>query len=81
MDTGSPLIWVSVVGSSDAYPLIHHYDPRISTTSKNTLVPFNIKYGSGNCAGYYYIDRFTYPGNSQFSCRFGASRITNFNVY
>ena len=81
LDTGSPLIWVSVVGSSDAYPLIHHYDPRISTTSKNTLVPFNIKYGSGNCAGYYYIDRFTYPGNSQFSCRFGAASITNFNVY
>ena len=39
-----------------------------------------MRYGSGNCAGYYYIDKFTYPGYNQFSCIFGAAQTTNFNV-
>ena len=80
LDTGSSIIWAGIVGSSDIYPLTHHYDPRISTTSKCTYTPFNMRYGSGNCAGYYYIDKFTYPGYNQFSCIFGAAQTTNFNV-
>ena len=80
LDTGSSIIWAGIVGSSDIYPLTHNYDPRLSTTSKCTYTQFNKRYGSGNCAGIYYIDRFTYLGYNQFSCIFGAAQTTNFNI-
>ena len=80
LDTGSSIIWAGIVGSSDIYPLTHNYDPRLSTTSKCTYTQFNMRYGSGNCAGIYYIDRFTYLGYNQFSCIFGAAQTTNFNI-
>ena len=81
LDTGSPLLWVPKVGSQDSYPTItHHYNPSTSTTSKNTLSPFSIRYGTGSCSGYYYIDKLTYVGNQKFSCVFGVADQTALSI-
>ena len=51
LDTGSFLMYVAKVGSKDQIPIKHHYDPSKSSTAVNTGEPFEIRYGTGSCAG------------------------------
>ena len=61
VDTGSSITWVPIKNSHDFYPIEHHYDPSISSTSiKKSEDPFEIEYGSGYCKGNYYSDNIIY---------------------
>ena len=61
IDTGSSITWVPIKDSKDLFPLTHHYDPSLSSTSiKKSEEPFEIVYGSGSANGSYYSDKITY---------------------
>ena len=79
-DTGSYIIWVPELDSSDKYRLNNHYDPSKSKTSQNTKESFDINYGTGSCKGYYYTDVFKYINNENFEVKFGVAYKTNFDV-
>ena len=81
VDTGSSITWVPIKNSHDFYPLEHHYDPSISSTSiKKSEDPFEIEYGSGYCKGNYYSDNIIYIKDKEFKMDFGAADKTNFFV-
>ena len=81
IDTGSSITWVPLKNSNDLYPLSHHYDPSISSTSKKKSEDsFEIVYGSGSAYGNYYSDQVTYIDNKEFMMDFGAAYKTNFLV-
>ena len=46
IDTGSSITWVPKINSADLYPLLHHYDPSLSSTSikkkKKTLLKLSM---------------------------------------
>ena len=80
LDTGSQIIWVARIGSNDSYPIKNHFDPTSSTSCKETKLSFKMKYGSGNCTGYYYKDYFNYINNKDFQIYFGVANQTYFDV-
>ena len=81
VDTGSSITWVPKIDSYDLYPITHHYDPSLSSTSeKKSEEPFEIVYGSGSAEGEYYSDHITYIGDKEFKMDFGAALKTNFLV-
>ena len=82
IDTGSSITWVPIKDSKDLFPLTHHYDPSLSSTSiKKSEEPFEIVYGSGSANGSYYSDKITYIDDKEFIMDFGAANKTNFLVY
>ena len=82
IDTGSSITWVPIKNSKDLFPLTHHYDPSLSSTSiKKSEEPFKIVYGSGSANGSYYSDKITYIDDKEFIMDFGAANKTNFLVY
>ena len=82
IDTGSSITWVPIKDSKDLFPLTHHYDPFLSSTSiKKSEEPFEIVYGSGSANGSYYSDKITYIDDKEFIMDFGAANKTNFLVY
>ena len=80
LDTGSYFTWVALKGSFDAYTITHHYDPSISTSSKDTGDVFSFEEKSRTCSGHIYTDKFTYLDSKEFSFRFGGSEKTSFNI-
>ena len=45
VDTGSSITWVPKIDSYDLYPITHHYDPSLSSTSKQkSEEPFEIPF-------------------------------------
>ena len=80
LDTGSSVTWVPKKGSIDKWKKEHYYEPTTSTTSRKTNNPFQIKYGSGSCSGFYYYDIFNYINNKNFRLKFGVALKTDFNV-
>ena len=81
IDTGSSITWVPKINSADLYPLLHHYDPSLSSTSiKKKEDPFEIVYGSGSVKGSFYSDKMSYLDDKEFIMDFGAAEKTNFDV-
>ena len=81
VDTGSSVTWVPKINSDDLFPLSHHYNPSLSSTSiKKEEDPFEIEYGSGSCKGDYYSDIMYYIDDKSFTIDFGAASKTNFFV-
>jgi hypothetical protein len=80
LDTGSSITWVAAKNSKDLYKIVHHYDPYLSSTSKNLSENFTERYGSGSCKGYYFKDRMKYINNKTFDIIFGAAESTNMAV-
>lgn len=80
LDTGSNILWVPEKGSSDKAKINNHYDPSASTTKNKTQYEFEIKYISGSCKGYYYVDDIKYIDNKRFKMLFGVANTTVFDV-
>ena len=80
LDTGSSITWVPIKYSTDLYPIEHHYDPYISSTSKKIQELFEIQYGSGSCKGRYFSDKLKYIKNKEFDLIFGGAEKTDFGV-
>ena len=79
-DTGSYLLWVAGINSNDAYMIKNHYNPEKSDTYEKLNEPCSIKYGSGSCKGYYYLDYFKYIKDKKFQLKFVVASETDFNV-
>lgn len=80
LDTGSSILWVGRNGCDGNHGLIHKFNPATSKTARNTGQPFNMKYGSGACTGYYYNDNIEYIPDKKFNMYFGVADTANFNV-
>ena len=80
LDTGSDILWVPKLGSNDIYKLNHHYNPSDSETSNFTDLPFDKKYGTASCSGYYYTDNIKYINNKNFKLMFGVAEKTNLKI-
>ena len=76
LDTGSYILWVAKVGSTDENKINNHYDPTGTKLSDS----FEQKYGTGYCRGDYYTDNFKYISDKQFKVKFGAATQTVFDV-
>ena len=80
LDTGSSTTWVPDVDSIDLYPIIHHYDSSLSSSSSKIPETFEISYGSGYVKGNYFSDKMIYLYNKEFVMDFGVAERTNFIV-
>ena len=80
LDTGSNLFWVAKDGCSGSHEIKNFFDPSSSKTCQSTGHPFQIKYGTGSCAGYYYNDNVEYIKNKKFNINFGVASTTQFQV-
>jgi len=80
LDTGSNVFWVAKDGCSGSHEIKNFFDPSSSKTCQSTGHPFQIKYGTGSCAGYYYNDNVEYIKNKKFNINFGVASTTQFQV-
>lgn len=81
LDTGSSDTWVPKKDCIAAFPKNHYYNPETSSTSRNTNIPFQIRYGGGrSSSGIYYIDNFYYINNKDFPLQFGVAIKTDFDI-
>ena len=80
-DTGSIILWIPGKGctTSTGIPLPICFDPETSSTIKETSEKFTSEYGTGYCAGNYYIDNIIFA-NQNVSMKFGLAKIADFNV-
>ena len=81
LDTGSSLTWVvdSQIQIEGATKISNKFDPNSSTSCQKLYESFNIKYGTGSCSGYYYIDSIKYINNKDFKLKFGVAKNANFD--
>ena len=80
LDTRSYMSWIPLINSKDNYPLNNHYNPQISSTSKNIGKKFYIisEYES---KGDIYEDEMQFIDNyKKFKFNFGAANETKFKV-
>ena len=80
LDTGSVIIWVAQRGSIDSVHINNHFDPSSSNTCRNTNIPFQQTYLTGECSGTYYVDNFNYINNRDFQIFFGVATKTNLPI-
>ena len=80
LDTGSIIVWVANIKSSNEHYIEHRFDPKSSSTCAFTKKTFNQEYGTGSCSGYYYIDNFKYINDIKFNITFGVADNTNFEI-
>ncbi|KAB8285364.1 aspartic peptidase domain-containing protein [Yarrowia lipolytica] len=79
IDTGSEILWVwendSIACQVDQQDCDTDgsYNPKKSSTSKDTGVPFNINYGKGHADGYLYTDNAVIGGASAPGFKFGVN--------
>ena len=81
LDTGSSLTWVadSHIKIENNAKISNTFDPKSSTSCQTFYEYFNIRYGTGSCSGYYYIDTIKYIKNKDFKLKFGVANIANFD--
>ena len=81
LDTGSSITWVADINSNieSSSKISNSFDPTSSSTC--TILPemFNIKYGTGECSGYYCIETIKYLNNKQFKLKLGLVRDALFD--
>lgn len=81
LDTGSSLTWVAdaqsqIEGLTEAS---NRFDPNSSSSCIKLYRPFDIKYGTGSCSGFYYIDTIKYINNKEFQLKFGVAKTAKFD--
>jgi len=81
MDTGSQILWVPEVYSSNTNKNIENfYNPKSSKTSKKTNQEFEVFYGTGYCLGYYYQDTINFLSKEKYYMLFGSANYSVFEV-
>ena len=81
LDTGSSITWVAD-SSSDMVTtskISNHFNPSLSSSCVILSEMFNIKYGTGECSGYFIIDTIKYLNNKQFKLKLGLARNALFD--
>ena len=81
LDTGSSLTWVADIDSQidGTTQISNRFDPNLSSSCVKLYKSFNIKYGTGSCSGYYYIDIIKYINNKEFKLKFGVVKNAQFD--
>ena len=81
LDTGSSITWVTDINSNikDASLISNRFDPNTSSSCKVLSQIFNIKYGTGECSGYYCIDDVQYLNKKKFRFKFGLAKDALFD--
>ena len=81
LDTGSSLTWVadSQIQIDGSTKISNKFDPNSSSSCQRLYEAFNIKYGTGSCSGFYYIDTIKYINNKEFKLKFGVAKTANFD--
>ena len=75
LDTGSSITWVADINSKieKKSKELNSFDPYSSSSCKILPEMFNIKYGTGECSGYYCIETIKYLNNKQFKLKLGLA--------
>ena len=81
LDTGSSITWVADINSQikDVSAISNRFDPNTSSSCKILPQKFEIKYGTGECSGYYCIDVIQYLNNKKFRLKFGVAKNALFD--
>ena len=81
LDTGSSLTWVadSHIKIENNAKISNTFDPKSSSSCQTFYEYFDIRYGTGSCSGYYYIDTIKYIKNKDFKLKFGVANTANFD--
>ena len=81
LDTGSSITWVADASSNIAKTskITNYFEPRTSMSCIILKEMFNLKYGTGECSGYYIIDNIKYLNNKQFKLKLGLARNALFD--
>ena len=81
LDTGSSITWVADSSSNvvSTSKISNHFDPSLSSSCIILREMFNIKYGTGECSGYFIIDTIKYINNKQFKLKLGLARNALFD--
>ena len=81
LDTGSSITWVADINSNieGSSKISNSFDPASSSTCVVLPEMFNIKYGTGECSGYYCIDTIKYLNNKQFKLKLGLVKSALFD--
>ena len=81
LDTGSSITWVADSSSNivNASKISNHFNPSLSSSCIILKEMFNIKYGTGECSGYFIIDTIKYINNKQFKLKLGLARNALFD--
>ena len=81
LDTGSSITWIADVNSNiqGLSKKSNSFDPTSSSTCIVLPEAFNIKYGTGECSGYYCIDTIKYLNNKQFKLKIGLAKNALFD--
>ena len=81
LDTGSSVTWVADASSNIAKTskITNYFEPRTSLSCIILKEMFNLKYGTGECSGYYIIDTIKYINNKQFKLKLGLARSALFD--
>ena len=81
LDTGSSITWVadSEIQIDSNTKILNTFDPKLSSSCQTLYEYFNIKYGTGSCSGYYYVDTIKYINNKEFKLKFGVAKMASFD--
>ena len=81
LDTGSSITWVSDINSQikNIAQTSNQFNPQSSSTCQILPENFNIKYGTGQCSGYYCVDVIQYLNNKKFMLKFGVAKNALFD--
>ena len=81
LDTGSSITWIADISSNidTSLKISNYFDPSTSKSCTVLRETFNIKYGTGECSGYFCIDTIKYLNNKQFKLKLGLARTALFD--
>ena len=81
LDTGSSITWIADINTQTEgiSKISNYFDPKSSSTCIILPEMFNIKYGTGECLGYYFIDTIKYLNNKQFKLKLGLAKKALFD--
>ena len=81
LDTGSSITWVADINSKTegTSKISNSFDPTSSSTCIVLPELFDIKYGTGECSGYYCVDTIKYLNNKQFRIKLGLAKKALFD--
>ena len=81
LDTGSSITWVADINSKieGTSKISNSFDPTSSSTCIVLPELFDIKYGTGECSGYYCVDTIKYLNNKQFRIKLGLAKKALFD--
>lgn len=81
LDTGSSITWIADINSNikTSSQILNKFDPKSSSSCFILPEIFNIKYGTGECSGYYCVETIKYLNNKQFKLKLGLAKDALFD--